>query len=809
MAKATKGQKKLLKAIKKQPQNPAPLVQLGWLHFDAHEYNEAKQRFTQALDISADSPVMADAAYGLACVEYATGRYEPAKERLQTVIRDYPDFQKRPEAHFVLAQANEALWRDADWPNETDRLQSELLQRALDHYEQAIERRAPQHLQASLLLGTLYYDLHRYDDARPHLIRAQQAGDQLDNRSRFTANYQLGMMYKLHEGDLTRAREAFQAALKHGAASEKMAEVYRQLGLLCRQQSEDTAAVEYFERALNAYREAQSAEALEVLVNLGELKVQHHWYQQAIEYGEQALQISEPPEPLRQRLVLVLARAYDGAQDYERAQTYEQEYLTLCQDEQAKAESFLRLGAIYEHLGTRKKAGDAYRKGLKVAVQNQTRSHLSAALGRVYLEEERLNQALKHLKEAIELAADEDPQPPELYQVLGDCYAQRNETERALEMYGTVIAKYPDSPVEAQAREQLKRFRKQLKKDQQEKERALKSEELDQKLPRLERELEECERLTEMVNEILDEKGLFQRLKEGLAKTHLSFVSKIEALLADRTSVDDELIEDLEEVLILADLGVATTQRVVNSVQESVKRKELQDPAQVKYHLKREIQAILQDSEKPVEIERDKPFIILVIGVNGTGKTTTIGKMASKYNAQGKEVLLVAGDTFRAAAIEQLEIWGERAGCDVIKHASGADPSAVVYDAIQSAKSRQSDVVIADTAGRLHTKKNLMEELKKMVRVISREVPGAPHEILLVVDATTGQNAISQAKLFHEGVGVSGLILTKLDGTAKGGIVVSIAHDLKIPVAFIGIGERVEDLREFQAKEFVEALFED
>jgi fused signal recognition particle receptor len=374
-------------------------------------------------------------------------------------------------------------------------------------------------------------------------------------------------------------------------------------------------------------------------------------------------------------------------------------------------------------------------------------------------------------------------------------------------MYGTVIAKYPDSTEEPTAREALKRFRKQFKKEIQERERAQRAE--DTQIPSKANDTEELERLTELVNDVLDEKGFFQRLKEGLAKTHLSLVSKIEELLANRSRVDDEFIEDLEEVLILSDLGVATTQRIVESLQEKVKRKELEDPAQVKYHLKREVQEILQGSEKTLELDRTQPFVILVIGVNGTGKTTSIGKMASKFKALDKEVMLVAGDTFRAAAIEQLEVWGERTGCEVVKHTSGADPSAVMYDAMQAAKSRNIDVVIADTAGRLHTKKNLMEELKKIVRIISRELPGAPHEILMVVDATTGQNAISQAQLFHEGVGLTGLILTKLDGTAKGGIVVSIAHDLKIPVAFIGIGEKVEDLREFNANEFAEALFED
>jgi fused signal recognition particle receptor len=806
MAKGTKEQKKLLKAIKKNPNNPAPLLQLGWFHFEAHQYNEAKQRFTRALELQTDPQTIADATYGLALIEKHAGHYEQAKEMLRGIIRECSDFRKRPEVHFALGRVNDELWRNTEWKNEKDKENSELFRRAIDHYEQAIQRRSEQHTLANFFLGRLYYDINRHEDAVSHLQRAN-TGTSLENRYAFELNYLLGKIFKDKDGDLAKAREYFQAALKKGAKQEKLAELYWQLGYISQQQGDDDLAVQQFEQAFKHYKDEQSEDVLEVLINLGELKSRHHWFKAAIEYGERALQIPTPSEALQQRLLKILAEGYYGIREYEKAKEYEQQCFKICQDDQQKAESLLRLGKIYEHLNLNHKAADSYRKGLKFATHNQMASQLNSAAGRTYLHEGRLNQAVKHLKEAVEFADDEDQQTASLYRILGDCHVKRDEIEKAIEMYGTVIARYPDSPEEPRAREELKSFRKQFKKEIQERERAQQAEDFEG--PTKETDTEELERLTDLVNEILDEKGFFQRLKEGLAKTHLGLVGKIEALLAGQTSVDDELLENLEELLILSDLGVATTQRIIENLQESVKRKELEDPAQLKYHLKREVQVILQDSEKTLDINREKPFVILVIGVNGTGKTTTIGKMASKFKAHDKDVLLVAGDTFRAAAIEQLEIWGERTNCEVIKHASGADPSAVMYDAVHAASSRNVDVVIADTAGRLHTKKNLMEELKKMVRVISRELPGAPHEILMVVDATTGQNAISQAKLFHEGVGVTGLVLTKLDGTAKGGIIVSIAHDLKIPVAYIGIGEKVEDLREFHAKEFVEALFED
>ena len=303
-----------------------------------------------------------------------------------------------------------------------------------------------------------------------------------------------------------------------------------------------------------------------------------------------------------------------------------------------------------------------------------------------------------------------------------------------------------------------------------------------------------------------EKKGFFQRLKQGLFKTHQGLVSKIDQLIAGKKKIDDDLLAELEEILITSDIGVKTTQELLHNVAVKVQRKELEDADLLKKNLQEQMLRILSQQENPLNLSTARPFVIMVIGVNGTGKTTTIGKMAQKFKAQGKSVLLVAADTFRAAAIEQLEIWGQRAGCDVIKQKSGSDPSAVVFDGLKAAKSRGIDVVIVDTAGRLHTKVNLMEELKKVKRIMGREIPGAPHEILLVLDATTGQNSISQAKIFNQAVGVTGIALTKLDGTAKGGILIAISDELKIPLRYIGIGEKLDDLREFNARDFFEAL---
>lgn len=303
-----------------------------------------------------------------------------------------------------------------------------------------------------------------------------------------------------------------------------------------------------------------------------------------------------------------------------------------------------------------------------------------------------------------------------------------------------------------------------------------------------------------------DKPGFFGRLKESLTKTRRGFIEKIDVLLRNR-AIDEDLYEELEEILVQADVGVNTAMDLVERVRRTVKERRLDDAGELKDILKEHIRDMLGNDTAFLDAGSEPPTVIMVVGVNGVGKTTTIGKLAHMYKADGKKVLIGAADTFRAAAIDQLEVWSERVGVDLIKHREGADPAAVAFDSLQAAKARRADVLIIDTAGRLHTKTNLMEELKKINRVLNREIAGAPHEVLLVLDATTGQNAVNQARLFGEAVGVTGIALTKLDGSAKGGIVIAIKQVLDIPVKLIGIGEGIEDLRPFSPVDFVEALF--
>jgi fused signal recognition particle receptor len=302
--------------------------------------------------------------------------------------------------------------------------------------------------------------------------------------------------------------------------------------------------------------------------------------------------------------------------------------------------------------------------------------------------------------------------------------------------------------------------------------------------------------------------SLFDRMRTGLAKTKASLTGRIDELLGSSATIDEDLLEGLEEILIGADFGMKTTADLMQSLQKRISRGEAKDPEALRALLKEEIHQRLKLEAAPLEPGSVSPFVVMVVGVNGVGKTTTIGKIAHQFVSQGKTVLLGAGDTFRAAAAEQLAVWGERAGVDVISQNSGADPAAVAFDAVRSAIARKVDVLLLDTAGRLHTKVNLMEELKKIRKVLDRELPGAPHETLLVVDATTGQNALVQARFFQEAVAVTGLALTKLDGTARGGMLVAIGHELGLPVRYVGIGEGIDDLRPFDPTLFVEALFE-
>ncbi|CRL63484.1 Signal recognition particle receptor FtsY [Proteus vulgaris] len=420
------------------------------------------------------------------------------------------------------------------------------------------------------------------------------------------------------------------------------------------------------------------------------------------------------------------------------------------------------------------------------------------------IEQERLAQEA----EAQRLAQEEAQRQAELKAEQERLEAQRIEQERlAQEAEAQRLAQE-----EAQRQAELKAEQERLKAQRIEQER-LAQEEENERLAIAQAEAEDIESLREEVlaDKVIEQEkpkreGFFSRLKKGLLKTRQNLGSGFLGLFRGK-KIDDELFEELEEQLLIADVGMETTTKIITSLTKHATHKDLKDAEALYGKLREEMGEILTKVDKPLNIEGKKPFVILMVGVNGVGKTTTIGKLARQYQAEGKSVMLAAGDTFRAAAVEQLQVWGERNNIPVVAQHTGADPASVIFDAIQSAQAKGVDVLIADTAGRLQNKSHLMEELKKIVRVMKKLDEEAPHEVMLTLDASTGQNAVSQAKLFNETVGLTGLTLTKLDGTAKGGVIFSIADQFSIPIRYIGVGEGIEDLRPFKADDFIEALF--
>ncbi|AYY82931.1 signal recognition particle-docking protein FtsY [Proteus vulgaris] len=456
---------------------------------------------------------------------------------------------------------------------------------------------------------------------------------------------------------------------------------------------------------------------------------------------------------------------------------------------------------------------NAEQERLEVARQEAERAE-QARLEQERLEQERLEQEA----EAQRLAQEEAQRQAELNAEQERLEVARQEAERAeqarleQERLEQEAEAQRLAQEEAQRQAELNAEQERLEVARQEAERAEQAR-LEQERLEQEAEAEDIESLREEVlaDKVVEQEkpkkeGFFSRLKKGLLKTRQNLGSGFLSLFRGK-KIDDELFEELEEQLLIADVGMETTTKIITSLTKHATHKDLKDAEALYGKLREEMGEILTKVDKPLNIEGKKPFVILMVGVNGVGKTTTIGKLARQYQAEGKSVMLAAGDTFRAAAVEQLQVWGERNNIPVVAQHTGADPASVIFDAIQSAQAKGVDVLIADTAGRLQNKSHLMEELKKIVRVMKKLDEEAPHEVMLTLDASTGQNAVSQAKLFNETVGLTGLTLTKLDGTAKGGVIFSIADQFSIPIRYIGVGEGIEDLRPFKADDFIEALF--
>lgn len=556
-------------------------------------------------------------------------------------------------------------------------------------------------------------------------------------------------------------------------------------------------AMERLETALRFAGHSHSKETVSVRVQLAKIYYRLSRIPQAIKEVSQALEGDLLTGDERADVLLWLAGVKEAQDQFEQAESMLNSAADAARGPEKKIEILKKRALVQEKQGTISAAIATIDQAISINPE-QPDSELLFAQARLFNVEGIFHKSLKLLKQL--------DQNEEYRNRIGNdmllletarAYLGQQKLIKALETFleipGTSGGK---TPAIDEARRQLMDLKKQLSQPE-----ALKQYKLDGP---------DRKALAVLMDRIPDTEDFFSRLRTGLRKTRSGFVLGIERILKGRTSIDASVLDEIEELMILSDLGVETTTAIIDGLREKLARKELNDPGIVRTYIRTEIERILSGhSGRLVPDAGMQPWVIMIVGVNGVGKTTTIAKIARRFSEQGRSVLMAAGDTFRAGAIEQLKEWGKRLDVDVISHDEGADPSAVAWDAVAAAKSRNVDVLIIDTAGRLHTKSNLMEELKKVQRVIGKNMPGAPHEILLVLDATTGQNAVMQAREFCQTVNVSGLVLTKLDGTAKGGIIVSIVQELNIPIKLIGIGERMDDLRDFDAESFSKALFDD
>ncbi len=555
-------------------------------------------------------------------------------------------------------------------------------------------------------------------------------------------------------------------------------------------------AMEKFEQAIRMISSRNTQEEARVRFKLGRVYRDLGRVPQAIKEADAALAIPDLPDELLGSLHAWLADLETTRNQHTAAMEHVLKGLVHIHSGNERMKLLQHAASICTALGDQANAIEWLLKALNHA-DASTEFRLQIDLAHAYSEHQEGHKALKILTGLKKTLADDSPDFAEIQREIGFAYERQLKVVRAVEAYLESIESLPEGhPVGQETLNHLRDLRKMLSKPESLKE--FKVDGGDRKV------------LAALWDRIPAEDDFFQRLKKGLLKTKSSLIGGIEKILAGKTSIDEGVIDEIEELLILSDLGVEPTRRIIDGLYDRYRKSQLKDPEAVKGYIRDQIEAILNVSAGSIDPSiPDRPYIIMVVGVNGVGKTTTIAKIAKRFKDQGRHVMLAAGDTFRAGAIEQLQEWGRRLDVEVIAQKEGSDPSAVAWDAVAAAKTRNADILIVDTAGRLHTKTNLMEELRKVTRVIDKNMTGAPHETLLVLDATTGQNAVIQAKQFCEAAGVTGIVLTKLDGTAKGGIIVGIVEAMKLPVKLIGIGERMDDLKDFDPKAFSAALFEE
>lgn len=782
--------RKLARAIENQPDIFKHYQELIQYYLSGNNLNDAKTAIDRAREKKWNAAETAWLDIQLEIILHKQGLYD---ERVFLSVCDvYKNESLLPELRLEAALAAAARRKNLD-------LDPQILETALPVFESIIKL-APNHPQAMelmLVLGEIEISDKRYISAVKYLEAALNIAEQhrIDDIGKL---YLQAAEINVKTGlDAAKTKKWLINALETDDLTDSES-IKALAGIADINQQEDDflGAMERYETALRFAGNKRDQFIATIRFELAKVNFTLGRIPQAEREATQAANIPELTAEKKTEILLWLAGIKHVSGRTGEALQIVKQALEAVSNSELYLKILEKQTDFLEAMGSYSEAIESVEKALEQYPDSSTR--LVFQLARLYNLEGSHHKTLKLLKQITQNADLSDQIGNDAIMLeTARAYLGQQKIVRALETFIQVLQQAkPESTLFQETRKQLSSLKKELLRPE-----GMKKFKLDGT---------DKKTVESLLGRIPDEEDFLARLRSGLKKTRSSFIAGIEKILVGRSTIDESVLDEIEELMILSDLGVETTESIIQRLREKLLKKELNDAEVVRNTIRAEIESFLSGHASSLEPPEDiKPFVIMVIGVNGVGKTTTIAKIARRFQEQGRSVLLAAGDTFRAGAIEQLKEWGKRLQIDVIAHREGADPSAVAWDAVAAARSRKNDVLIIDTAGRLHTKSNLMEELKKVQRVIDKNMPGAPHEILLVLDATTGQNAIIQARQFGQTVNLTGIALTKLDGTAKGGIIVSIVQELDIPIKLIGIGERMDDLRDFDPPLFAKALFDD
>lgn len=789
--------RKLLKSIESEPQQFQHYIDLFPLLIEDREYDEALKILETGLRRQWSDKETTWLTFSRFRIHTMRGSIDhshtlQALELTQSTHLSIADRIEAAKSAFSLFSA------DSESESIPDDLITNYCQSTRELFFKALEI---EDISASVvLLGALIHFYETQGRSAEAFVLIESAMERLE-RSRFKDKSSIYLKAAEIAEALGKDNSVIRGFLNKAISSGELDEVHlipvlEKNGQLLHQSEDLLGAMEKYEQALRLISSKNTLPEARIRFNLARVYFDLGRVPQALKESDSALKISGLPSEMISDIESWLTDANIARGLHEDALVHARRALEHVKIESKRVKLLRQSASLSMILGDPASAIEALLKALNhVSDQDDTRVQLD--LAHAYSENQESHKALKILHNLQKSDSIPETESPEILKEIGFAYERQLKIVKAIETYLGLLESVPDGhSIGSDVLTHLRGLKKTLSHPE-----SLKNYKMDGG---------DRKTLATLLDRIPAEDDFFLRLKKGLLKTKTSLIGGIEKILSGRTSIDEAVIEEIEELLILSDLGVETTRRIIDGLYDRFRKSQLKDASAVKGFIREQIEGILDVSAGSIDPSiPDRPYVIMVVGVNGVGKTTTIAKIAKRFTDQGRSVMLAAGDTFRAGAIEQLQEWGRRLEVEVISQKEGSDPSAVAWDAVAAAKTRDVDILIIDTAGRLHTKTNLMEELKKVSRVIDKNIPGAPHETLLVLDATTGQNAVIQAKQFCEAAGVTGIVLTKLDGTAKGGIIIGIVEAMRLPVKLIGIGERMDDLKDFDPRAFAAALFEE